>query len=905
VAGDAGGQTLYSYRFGDVEFDEAKFELRAAGLVVEVQPKPLELLAMLLQANGEVVTRDAILRSIWRYPDPAAVDTNVIGAALTKLRDALKAEARRIQNIPKIGYRFEGPVERCVVGQANRGWVLAEGMKVPRREHFVLEKRLGLSDRSQVWRARHAKSGESRIFKFALDGSSLPTLKKEAALLRLLGQAYVNHPGFIELIDWSFEESPFLLEVEDGGQNLLDWSVEGDRLQALPLLQRLALFLQIVDAVAVAHSIGILHRDLKPANVLVTSQGDGWRIRLVDFGSGEVLDPEQLAKLGMTPFGPIAPPGANDTSGGTPLYLAPELIAGKPFTVHSDVYALGIMLYQLVIADLSKPWAQGWERDIADTLLREDIAAVTDGDPTHRMASAGELAERLRQLDQRRVERARQHAAEQAARVAQETLKLSRARRPWLIASVAILVAGLGAASWLYTREKIAHHQAQSEATRAENVLIFLNEDMIGAADPANPGQRRDATMTEALRRAAERLHDRFAGDPATKSAIEAAIGKAYFGLGDYETARQFQNDAVELLKNSRISWDRTALETEYALATTLMMQGKHSEADAMLSQADRDAGGTLHRISAEALLSQWSHGKAALVQMAPQRALGALELAERLRSQVVPADMAWLFKIGNDLAWCYARTGRSEEAVRLLTPLVSPQHTVDEIGIQDWSKAHWQYGLALTNLRRYSEAEAIMMDVVDHIEKQLGSTHYYSGLGWNYLAYVYHVWGRWNEAIDAQRRSYDIMRQRSGDNAQAVLIAASELAADEYLSGHLNDALPALQRARDALTEKLGTEAAATQLASFYLAAALNDTGRSNDAKQLLPMLNADAMEAVDPGQGWTWRLAGLRGLIYQRLGRYDEAKILLKTALQGLTDERGPEWAIDQIRHALTTMA
>src|SRR3546814_6757634 len=77
----------------------------------------------------------------------------------------------------------------------------------------------------------------------------------------------------IRVLDWNFYQLPFYLECEYGGCNLADWATQPPGLAALPLQQRLHLFLKIADAVAAAHSVGVLHKDLKPANVLVTRNG--------------------------------------------------------------------------------------------------------------------------------------------------------------------------------------------------------------------------------------------------------------------------------------------------------------------------------------------------------------------------------------------------------------------------------------------------------------------------------------------------------------------------------------------------------------------------------------------------------------------------------------------------------
>jgi non-specific serine/threonine protein kinase len=105
----------YRYRFGSAEFDEARFELRVGGLAVEVQQKPLQLLALLLASPGAVVTKDEISSRVWG--DRVTVE-NVITNAVSKLRSALGEEnAKLIVTAPRQGYRLDGPVERMAVGR--------------------------------------------------------------------------------------------------------------------------------------------------------------------------------------------------------------------------------------------------------------------------------------------------------------------------------------------------------------------------------------------------------------------------------------------------------------------------------------------------------------------------------------------------------------------------------------------------------------------------------------------------------------------------------------------------------------------------------------------------------------------------------------------------------------------
>ncbi len=159
-----------------------------------------------------------------------------------------------------------------------------------------------------------------------------------------------------------------------------------------------------------------------------------------------------LAGLGITMAGmTVSQVGRDGGEVGTPLYLAPEILAGLPSTSRSDVYSLGLIMYQLLAGDHAAAHDAGMEREIADPLLREDIAAATDVDPQRR-PSAAELADGLLRLPLRHAARERAQAEQREARRKDELLGRARVRRPWLVATFAVLCAGLVAALILYER---------------------------------------------------------------------------------------------------------------------------------------------------------------------------------------------------------------------------------------------------------------------------------------------------------------------------------------------------------------------------------------------------------------------------------------------------------------------
>ena len=130
--------------------------------------------------------------------------------------------------------------------------------------------------------------------------------------------------------------------------------------------------------------------------------------------------------------------------------MAPETFAGIPPSAQSDVYALGVLLYQLSIGDLRKPVAVGWERAIEDPVLRDDIAEAAWGDPAGRLESVAELGRRVRTLSQRSLERSRADEAGQRAQAAEGKRRRTRLSLFWtVLAAVALAVSAAG----LYWRQ--------------------------------------------------------------------------------------------------------------------------------------------------------------------------------------------------------------------------------------------------------------------------------------------------------------------------------------------------------------------------------------------------------------------------------------------------------------------
>ena len=875
--------SLYRWRFGSVEFDEARRELRVAGLAVEIEPKPLDVLSLLLRHAGEVATKQELFEQVWA--GRVTVD-HVLATAIGKLRKVLDADGEhRIATVPRIGYRFEGSVERTAVGkQAASALNLKTGQPVPGREHFLLERPLARTLGSEVWLARHPRSREARVFKFALDGERLSSIKREATLLRVLRDALGERDDFVRALDWNFEAPPFFLECEYGGQSLPEWAAQDGRLAALDRQRRLDFFLRIADAVAAAHGVGVLHKDLKPSNVLVAAHGDGWQVRLTDFGNSRLLQPERLAELGITALG-LTTTGS-DTSG-TPLYLAPELIAGHPPTVRSDVYALGAMLYQIVVGDLRRPLAPGWEREIDDALLREDIAQATDGDPAQRIAGAAELAERLRRLPERRAELAQRDADERDATALRDALARSRARRPWIAATIGVLELGVLGVGLLWRNSERQRDIAQKQAERAEAVVHFLDH-ALGTISTGNSGRGNNATIKEMLEYASTPGNGYLSDDPEVRGDIHALLGRSWRNLGDSARGVVEYRVAVRGYAQAFGESHELTLKTRYALVRTLAyMQTAQAfaEAGAVLDETDRLAGARLQQDNRLALQAALERGIFHLrrLQLAP--ALRALHRADELQHRIAPDDAATAALIRSDIADALQRSGKPEEALAYVRaaqadPLLAPAR------IGDVSVALFQStsAEALHDLGRDAEALPLAQTAAETSGKFLGPDNYLTLVQLSTVAGIRASAGDCAAALALARDVRERMARQFGENMQATQIETGNLGKVELDCGERDAGLNYLRQAESGLRAKFGEDNAAAYGFRFALARALAERRRWREAKEMADGIDAKALIASDSDPVDAARLQALNGEIQIGLGNARAGRELLAAALPKL---------------------
>lgn len=523
------------WSFAGACFDEGAWTLTVGGQPVALEAKPLELLHELLLNAGEVVTKDELFDLVW--PGVTVVESS-LATAISKLRKALgDSDGLIIETVPRIGYRLVAPVGvESLAATVGPRFAFAAGDVVPGRPQWRLQAALGDTGAADVWRARHDKTGELRVFKFADAPDRLRALKREATVARLLGAALGQDGPFAALLEWNFETPPYFIESRDGGLSLTAWAATQGGLAAVPAMRRLAIARAAAHAVAAVHAVGVLHKDLKPANMLIAEDGADFRLRLADFGSGQVVNDELLAAHAITNLGG-GDDVHDDSRSSTLFYRAPEVAAGALPTLKSDVYALGMTVFQLVVGDFGRGLAPGWESAIDDPLLRQDIAEASRGDPADRLASAAELADRLDRLDERRAAAAVRAAADAAAAELHQREDRRAARRPWVRAAAAAVIAGLVGTSLAATVATRERDEAQRQTAIATASYGFLADDLLARADPTKSDSAAE-TLIDAVKRGSAEIDRRFVGAPLVAGRLHHALARAFDQRGDYIAAR-------------------------------------------------------------------------------------------------------------------------------------------------------------------------------------------------------------------------------------------------------------------------------------------------------------------------------------------------------------------------------
>ncbi|MDZ4138583.1 MAG: winged helix-turn-helix domain-containing protein [Erythrobacter sp.] len=827
------------WTFAGAEFDEASWALRVDGRVVALEGKPLEVLHELLLRAGEVVTKDEILDAVW--PGLTVVEGS-LPTAISKLRKALgERQDNIIETVPRVGYRLTCTVKiASVESPLAPRFTFAVGDMVPGRKQWRLTSPLGDTGAQDVWLASHDKTGERRVFKFADAPDRLRALKREAALSRVVFAGLGKDAPLPALLEWNFDASPYFLEYAYGGRDLIGWAGDAGGLSSIALEQRLAVAADICRAVAEVHGLGVLHKDLKPANILIADGENGPLVRLADFGSGRLLDDTVLDSFHITDPGSLdADLGKDEPRSGTLAYRAPELTGDAVPTVKSDIYALGLILHQLAVGDFTAALAPGWDSNIADPILRDDIRTAAEVAPARRLASAQELAERIAQLAQRR-----QDAAEQDRRVAflaeqQRLAERRRLRRPWIRAAAASLVLGLIASSafavyaWTQRNEAIAARQL------ADTGYSFIAEDVLASPDPARSAA--DETVIDAIKRASRNIDQRFASSPAVAARLHLAVARAFHGRSDFDTARaeyvragqlfaqanEMDSDDAVIGRLGRIHMEATSGQPERLEEAGRLLEQEHQRLSA------RGNGGRVGFALAQA---EGAYGYMADIELAERAFRRAVHIGEAAGSGVPPTQ---LLKAKSSLALTLMRLGRPQDAEPIARAIIGQSVRVRGADHPDTlvTRQHWLNSLSM--LGRHEEALRDSTPLLAAMQARFGDNHRFTLALHSTRFESYAALDRYNDAAREAERVWQGAAAQAGAQSHQALVGQIDYASALCRTAQRGRGVAVAQDALSSVRQAFGVDYPLTHAVRYYTAECLIANRRHAEAGALLEGLD------------------------------------------------------------------
>ena len=586
---------------------------------------------------------------------------------------------------------------------------------------YRLEKELHSSGMGRVFlAARDDDAFRKRVALKIVPAASGPDLlarfRSERQIL-----ASLEHPNIARLLDGGANEDgvPYLVMEYVEGEAI---DVYCDR-QRLGVRERLLLFEGVCRAVHYAHQNLVVHRDLKPSNIMVTAEG---QVKLLDFGIAKLLRPELFPALAPITEAAVRPM--------TPEYASPEQIRGERVTTASDVFSLGVVLYELLTGQrpfrASGPTLGELERLISQTEPQRPSTAVIQParGPEVREGSTpeeigrlrGTLPERLRRelrgdvdnivLMALRKEPARRYAsAEQMA----EDLSRYREGRPVqartdtfvyrtgkfiqrnrigvaTAATLLLLLIGFAANRWRLAQVLLLERdRARVEAESARRVERMLG-DVFESMNP-DGGSGRSAAVLDVLERERERFETELRDDPAVLAALQNRLGEIYQSLEQYDRALPLLEDA---LAARRRVLGPASLETAASLENLGEVQNERGEfeaAEAFLREAlevEEKLLGNEHPEVADTqqALGVARHGLGDWPE-AEKRFRRALEIRDRERSD--HPDTAVTLA---SLAQLLSELGRDAEAEALARRAVGIQR-------KEWGSRHLEVARALDAL--------------------------------------------------------------------------------------------------------------------------------------------------------------------------------------------------------------
>jgi len=745
--------------------------------------------------------------------------------------------------------------------------------------------------------------------------------------------ARLNHPHIARLLDGGLTadgQPYFAMEYVDGVP--LDQYCEQ---HDCSVDERLHLVRGACEAVQYAHRRLIVHRDLKPSNLLVTADGT---VKLLDFGIAKMLAGED-DDPGLT---------QTDQAVMTPAYAAPEQVQHVPVTTATDVYALGVVLYELLAGrrplDLANRSPAEVERLVTKQTpdppsalapperrraLRGDLDTIClkalRKEPERRYASAEQLAEDLQR------HRTGRPVAARPDTVGYRTRKFLQRHRAGV--ATAVVVAGLLVALVGFYTARLAQERdrARLEAATATQVSDFL-QDLFAVADPSESGGD-DVTARALLDQGAERIERELADQPAVQARMMQVMGGVYQRLGRFEEAAALLERALAL-RRDRLGPDHLDIAASLnSLAVLRQETGAYAAADSLFRAAlaiqearlgpdDAVVAATLHNWGT-LLHVQGQYDRAdAIFQRAlairteqfgdtdPRTASTLNEIATLRFDQDDMDGAETLYRRAldvrrahhegdhpdvaaslNNLAMVLRHKSQFEESETLYREALAMRERLYDGPHPDVAHTLNHLARLYSNRGEYAAAEPIARRALAMRMEVFGEEHVETTASMGTLAGILGRLDKHEEQATYYRRALEINEARLGSEHPYVAAFSYSLASALHAAGDLMDAERGYRKSLALHRQLFSGGHVNTAYPLIRLGALLVETDRAAEAEPLLREAVALRTDALGAGH---WQVAVARntlGWCLATAGRYAEAEPLLTESHAVLLDTHGPD--------------
>ncbi len=737
--------------------------------------------------------------------------------------------------------------------------------------------------------------------------------------------ALMDHPAIAKVFDAGStpEGRPYFVMEYVAGLPVTDYCDK----HKLTTRQRLELFIRVCEGVQHAHQKAIIHRDLKPSNILV-SEVDGKPMpRIIDFGVAKATSQRLTADTMYTRVGAVI---------GTLGYMSPEQAdsAGEDIDTRTDVYSLGVVLYELLSGalpfdfkklaldqilrllreqDAPRPSTKvralgatsaitaqnrGADPPTLSRLLRGDPDAIAlkalEKDRARRYASPSDLAADLGRYLRNEPVLARPASA------AYRAGKYIRRHRLGVAAAAAAMLLLVAFAIVQAT----ALRRITRERDRADRVTTFMTE-MFRVSDPS---QARGNTITarEILDKASREIDTSLAKDPRLQAQMMHVMGVVYEGLGLYPRAQTLLARAVDIRRRVLGTRDPETLSSMDQLSRTFEARGHYPEADKLARETLEIRRRVLGPEHPDTLQSTNTLAYVADAEgrypEAENLARQALEIRRRILGPEHPDTLASM----SVLAGVLVDDGRNPAAEKLYREILDIQSRL--LGPE-----HPRTLAATNNLAnvlrvegRYAEAEKSIRQALDAERRILGPEHPDTLRSMMNLANILDGLGRYAESEKLQRQVLEIRRRILGPEHPDTLFSMASLLYVLKAEGRYAEAEVLGRETLDTQRRVLGPRHAATLDTANLMAEILQGDGKYADAEKLQrETLDAQRRTIGNTNDATLRSMATLAGILRAE-HRYPEAEKLLREALDGFRRVCGPEHpdtlvAMRQLAHLL----